>query len=290
MILAALAGSGLVAGLVLAARGLFPSPRSLTDRLGDFHRNARSDVSDREAIVSAWSRMTVAFLRAVRGELHDVERDLRVTGTTVDSYATDKLNAGIGGAVLLSVLPVLVGFGVSPMLLLLSAVVGFAGFYFVPDVELRDKAASQRREFDETVTAFVDLVAVSVAGGGGVNTAMIDAARLGDGWAFEQLRQTLADATIRAETPWAGFERLGRDLGVDSLVELAGAMSLAGTSGAKIRETLLARAESARSRELSGRLAEAERSSEAMGIPLAAMFFGWMGFLGYPTIMNLVGV
>lgn len=289
MILAVLAGAILALGLIVVARGLYPSPPSLKHQLSTYHREIRPEMTERESFKSWWAVLAVALVRAVRGDLHDVEMDLAVTGTSVKMFATDKLNAGIGGAAIVFMVLFVGGIVSSPLAALLGSVLGFVGFFLVPDADLKSKAAARRREFNDTVTAFVELVSVSVAGGGGVNTALIDATRMGDGWAFDLLRESLADSNLRSETPWAGFERLGNHLGITSLVELSGAMALAGTSGAKVSETLVARAESARSKELSERLSEAERASETMGVPVVAMLIGWMGFLGYPAIMNLVG-
>lgn len=289
MILAVLAGVILALGIVFVARGLYPSPPTLRHQLSTYHREIRPQMTDRESFKSWWSVIAIALVKAVRGDLHDVEMDLAVTGTSVKTFAADKLNAGLGGAAIAFMVLYFGGIVSSPIVAVLGSVFGFVVFFLVPDADLKSKAAARRREFDDTVTAFVELVSVSVAGGGGVNTALVDATRMGEGWAFELLRESLADSNLRSETPWAGFERLGNHLGIPTLVELSGAMALAGSSGAKVSETLVSRAESARSKELSERLAEAERASETMGVPVVAMLIGWMGFLGYPAVMNLVG-
>lgn len=59
--------------------------------------------------------------------------------------------------------------------------------------------------------------------------------------------------------------------------------------GAKISDSLAARAQSARARELAERLAEEEQTSEALGVPVVVMLLAWVGFLGYPAVVNVIG-
>ncbi len=276
-------------GIWLVLRGLFPAPVSLAERLATFDdRGIRSD--NPGALRSLWSRLAVWLLRTVKSDLMDeVQSDLEVTAGDLETHATDKLNAGVGGAVLLVAVLYLFGLARSVFAVTLILVAGFIVFYVVPDLELKRRAAARREEFREALNAFVSLVAVSISGGGGVNSAMNDATAIGGGWCFEALRRSIAEATLHGESPWAGFDRLGRRLGVVSLIELAGALSLAGTSGARVTETLKARAESGRERELAEAMTAAEKKSESMNIPVATMLLGWMGFMGYPAVANLLG-
>ena len=38
------------------------------------------------------------------------------------------------------------------------------------------------------------------------------------------------------------------------------------------------------------RLAEEERKSEALGVPVVLMLLAWVGFLGYPALVNIIGL
>lgn len=144
-------------------------------------------------------------------------------------------------------------------------------------------------EFVEALNAFVSLVAVSIAGGGGVNTAMKDTTSLGGGWPFEMIHRTLDEAALFGESPWSALDRLGRDLDVEELIELAGALSLAGVSGARVADTLRSRAESGRQKALAEAKAKAEAKSESMNLPVAAMLLGWVLFMGFPAVAALLG-
>lgn len=36
--------------------------------------------------------------------------------------------------------------------------------------------------------------------------------------------------------------------------------------------------------------AEEERKSEALGVPVVLMLLAWVGFLGYPAVVNIIGL
>lgn len=285
-----LVGAVLGLGLWLLVRGLFPTPVDLAQRLARYAEERDEAPSSQTVISSAWGRLAIWLLRSLRGELiTDVEADVDVVGGTLQGHATDKLNAGAGGGVLFPVIALLFGFATSAPVLLILSVFGAIIFYLAPDIELRGKAATRRAEFDEALTGFVSLVAVSISGGGGVNSAMSDATDIGRSWCFILIGRSLEESALVGESPWAGLNRMGRRLNLVSLIEFAGALSLAGTSGARVAETLQVRAESSRKRELAEVRAEAEKNSESMGVPIAAMLLGWFGFMGYPAVINLLG-
>src|SRR5438552_1182284 len=82
--------------------------------------------------------------------------------------------------------------------------------------------------------------------GRGLPEALMTASTIGEHWAMARIRQALANARLIGITPWDAMARLGEDLGVEELRDLASALALAGDEGAKIRSSLLARAASLR--------------------------------------------
>ena len=73
------------------------------------------------------------------------------------------------------------------------------------------------------------------------------------------------------------------------LIELASALTLAGTSGARVTETLVARAHSNREKELAEVRSEAEEKSSKLGLPVGLIMVTWVFFIGYPAVKGLVG-
>ena len=113
-----------------------------------------------------------------------------------------------------------------------SLVCGLAGFV-LPDLGIHAEAEARRRDFRHALGSFLDLVVIALAGGGGVETALADAASVGEGWAFDELRHSLDAARLARDTPWSALERLGNELGVAELGELAASVGLAGCRGSQ---------------------------------------------------------
>jgi Flp pilus assembly protein TadB len=157
-------------------------------------------------------------------------------------------------------------------------------FFFVPDLTLRTEAAERRKAFRHALSSFLDLVVISLAGGAGVESALRYAAAIGEGWAFTQLRSALDVTMLTGETPWSALGRLGQELGVPELAELAASVSLAGTEGARVRESLAAKAKSLRDHELSEAEAEAQSATERMALPVVLLFLGFLILIGFPAV------
>jgi hypothetical protein len=292
MIEAAFVGVMLGIGLTILFRGLNPPDATLQERIDELSAPMYGDDFDDvepESFDALREQLAVRLLRATKGDkIADTLADVAVSRRSVEAFAIDKLSGGLGAGI------IFVGGGIWFGLIstiMGGIIVGAAGAavgYSLPDFEVRRQAAAGRIEFEEALTAFVGLVSVSMSGGGGLNTAMADSAAVGRGWVFETLLQTLNDAQLRSEPAWRSLDQLGRRLQVDGLIELAGALGLAGDSGARITETLIARAESGRKRMIADARAEAERQTANLGLPVGTLLIGWVGFLGYPAVVNVI--
>jgi Flp pilus assembly protein TadB len=85
----------------------------------------------------------------------------------------------------------------APIELPIAFTVGFrvAGAV-LPNLTLRSEAARRRRSFNHALSAFLDLVAVNLAAGRGVEGALDTASEAGTGWAFTELRHALYRAKV----------------------------------------------------------------------------------------------
>ena len=176
--------------------------------------------------------------------------------------------------------------GATPAVVTLAAM-AFA--FFLPDLALRQEAEDRRRDFRHVVGSFLDLVAMNLAGGRGLPEALMTASTIGDHWAMARIRQALANARLIGITPWDAMARLGEDLGVDELRDLASALALAGDEGAKIRASLLSRAASLRRKELADVEGKAGERSQSMLVAQLVMCAAFMLFLGYPAGAAILG-
>jgi Flp pilus assembly protein TadB len=159
----------------------------------------------------------------------------------------------------------------------------------VPIKKITDAAAVRRSDMDLAVAVYLDLVNVLLAGGAGVETAMLAAAGAGDGWSFEQIRIALARAQSSRRSYWDSLRELGHRTRVDSLEEVAHSVQLAGEHGARIRQSLGAKAHALRSRNLARIEHEAEQRTERMGLPVVVLFIGFILLVGYPAFAGTVG-
>lgn len=216
-----------------------------------------------------------------------VRTDLAVMNRTVTQHMGNKVLLALAAFVWFPGVVWLTGFAdgaaVPLVLALLAGVFGFV----LPDLALHSEAEKRRRDFRHVTGAFLDLVAMNLAGGRGLPEALTAASSFGDHWGMVRLRQALSNARIMGWTPWEGIGRLGRDLGVDELRDLASALALAGDEGARIRSSLMSRAESMRRKEMVDVEGAAGESSQSMLMAQLLMCVAFLVFLAYPAVSQL---
>ena len=145
----------------------------------------------------------------------------------VESLMAEKAMLGLTGAAF----PLVLAGGLSlgdldpslPLVLGGSAFLGAAGF-ILPDAILRQRARNRRKSFRYALSAFLDMVSISLAGGGLVQGSMQDAVAVGRGWAFDEFRRPLGATRTTGHPPWEDLGRLGDELGVPELEELPPAL------------------------------------------------------------------
>ena len=285
---AALAGAFLAAGLLLVLQGLFPKKPTLALRLAQFNDGSLDlQQGPKESLLQSYA---LQLLETVKGEkLERYESDLLVSGGDLPTAAVEKVqSAAIVGAGF-GVVGVLIGAVSGPVGLFAALALGAVLGYSYSDFELKKKAAARRVEFAHTLTTYMTLLTSSISGGGGLTTALDDAVAMGDSWVFDHIRECLAAARLEGVSPWNALEQLGHRLQVVPLIELAGALTLAGASGARVTETLTSRAHSSRQKELSEVRAEAEAKSSKLGLPVGMIMMTWVIFIIFPAIQSLLG-
>jgi len=215
-----------------------------------------------------------------------IRTDLSVLNRSFTVHMGTKVLSGLFGfvwfPVILRVTDV-AGLGVSA----LSGLVAGGLFFSLPDAQLRREAERRRRDFRHVMGSFLDLVAMNLAGGRGLPEALMAASSIGEHWAMVRIRQALSNARIVGHTPWEGIAALGRDLGVEELRDLASALALAGDEGAKIRNSLMARAASMRRKELADVEGMAGENSQSMLLAQILIAISFLLFLTYPAVAQL---
>jgi tight adherence protein C len=251
---------------------------------GALDRRARS------AFASLSDRLEV--LAADRGwELGQQRADLALMGRTRGTHLATKVATGFGLFLLAPFVWTMMTVAGAPLPPAIPAVaaVAFAAFgFFLPDLALRSEATARRRDFRRSVGVFLDLVSMNLAGGRGLPEALLAAASVGDHWSMVRIRQALANARLYGTTPWVALGDLGRDIDVEELKELSGALVLAADDGAKIRSSLSARAATLRRRELTQAEGEEGEKSQSMLVAQMLISTAFLLFLAYPAVSKLL--
>jgi Flp pilus assembly protein TadB len=169
----------------------------------------------------------------------------------------------------------------------MAAIGGVVGA-LVPYSDVRRKAGERRRAFRHMVSAFLDLVAMNLSGGRGVPEALQAASTISDNWGVVRIRDALESARLQGITPWAALGQLGEEVDVDELRDLAASLALVAEDGAKVRESLTARASSMRHRELADAEARAAAKSQTMLVAQMLLCLGFLGFLLYPAVIQIL--
>lgn len=289
MTLAIVIGIGFAGGLSLVLSGVRPAPTPLHRALAAL-RPATSAHPELDVASGAFGRaLGGGLVRSSFGEriLDRVRADLRITGVSASDHLAARVAYAITGVIWapFAVAVAQLGGVRLPLLvpLWLSLALGPVGF-LVPTLTVRTAAAERRRDFRHALSAFLDVVSISLAGGRGVETALHDAASAGRGWAFDEIRRALLEAQLLGETPWSGIARLSAELDIPELAELAASASLAGAEGARVRASLAAKAKALRLQGLTEVEAAAQAASERMSLPIVALMLGFIVFIAYPAV------
>jgi tight adherence protein C len=286
------------AALFLLVFALLPRRTTLARQVAAFDadRPMRSRTAYLAADESEFSRRIgkglAAFCAEQGWEFPSLRANLSLIGKSFENYLATKALLALFGFLLgpialvfLSVAGMHVSFIIPVWLGILLAAI----FFFLPDLEVKQKADARRRDFRHAIGAFLDLVSMNLAGGRGVPEALMAASEIGSGWALGRIRDALASARIVGQTPWQALGALGEEVRVDELRDLAAALSLVAEDGAKVRESLSARAASLRRRELADLEGEAGEKSQSMLVAQMLLCAGFLVFLTYPMIGVLLG-
>jgi len=217
--------------------------------------------------------------------------DLSLIGRPVETHIAMSLL----GMILGGVLALLLGTMVTTLLFrlplttpLIITIIGVVIGGLLPTAQMASRARVRRRDFRHAVGSFLDLVALNLSGGRGVPEALNAASSISDGWAMVRIRDCLEIARLQGITPWIALGQLGDEAGVAELRDLSAALELVADDGAKVRESLAARAASLRRRELADAEGRAQARSQSMLVAQLLLAIGFMIFLIYPAIVRVL--
>jgi Flp pilus assembly protein TadB len=218
--------------------------------------------------------------------------DLRLLGRDTSGWLAMKIAYGVLGLVTAPVLSALLALGGRPVPWMLPAGGSLALgtlLFFLPDLVTRVNASERRADFRHALTSYLDLVALERGSGAAPTEALEAAAAVGGGWAFERIRAALDQARKASLPPWDGLSALAAEVGITELADVAEIAGVAGQEGARILDTLTARAESMRAQALAAMKARAGARSTTMVLPIALLAGGFLVLLIFPDFYRLFG-
>lgn len=272
-------------GVFVAVRELVPAAPRLDAALarldpGAFHAPAAPNhrITERIAVELGWLPVPAA--------------DLALLGKDRESWVASKvvcLLLGLAAPPFLTGLVAVVGIRLPWSFPVVVSLVLGGALFFAPDLVTRVNAAERRADFRHALTSYLDLVALERGAGAGPTEALEAAAEIGEGWAFVRIAGALDAARRSGAAPWTALARLARETGISELADVADIAEVAGHEGAKILDTLSARAASMRAEALAADRARAGSRSTTMVIPIALLGAGFLLLVIFPVVYRTFG-
>jgi tight adherence protein C len=282
-------------GIVVALRPAAPSLSAALYELDRYPMSTRRACQEQQRPSRVRvDRYLTARLAAAASERDDVRVRLgpllTITDTSLQQFCGEVLLGSGVGVVLPGLWWMVVTAGGVHLPFAVPLWAGLAlgcGGGLLPVVVLRSKAKQARQLARRVIGSFLNLVVLCLAGGMGIESALHASARIGEDDISERILGALVLAQDAGEPPWDALDRLGRDLGVTELTELAAAVALAGAEGARIRMTLTAKAASIRRHDLADAETQANTVTERLFLPGVFLLVGFLVFIAYPAVARI---
>jgi len=296
MVLVIVAGFGIGVGLGAVLWGLFPPPLTLRASLARLTgEHVPAPVVLTHGVGNArriCSQILDTNIRKVPRLAEIVLPDLAITGTPTETFAVKVVGYGAGLALLGPVLwaamqgiGVHVGFELPAVAVL---VLGGAGAV-TPFFDLHTAAQRRRRHFCHSLSTYASLVSMAMAGAMGWSSALEVAAGVSRrDWAMTEIAQALLWAEAYRKQPWEGLDHLADRFNLPDLADLARSMAQAG-DGARIRDSLDAKASSLRLKEAAALEDAAAATTQKMLLPGVLLMAGYGLLVFYPALAAFTG-
>lgn len=289
-------GCGVGVGVLLLVRSLAPPRGDLAVAVGRWDASRRlaaltAQRAENHSLRERTGRWLVGQLHRYGVELPNMREDLAILERSLERYLVSLLVTFAVGfsfmacaGTVFALIGIPLGFAVP-----LGVGIIFGGVLVVANtVQLHRDAEGRRAEMRHTLTIYLTLVRMGLASGRGLPEALPMAAQIGSGWTFDLLAATLRHSRNIGQSAWVGWDELGSRIGVAELRDLGASVELVGGEGARVQESLAARAETLRQRELDADHERAEQYEESMKMAAMVMVIGLLTFIGFPAIMTIL--
>lgn len=295
---ALLAGAAFGAALLVAVSAFrTPLPHlahTLTALRGDTPLTAGAvglgaDRPSGNGLVDRWGRWV---LRA--GRINPSARQtaqLRLRGISLSRFYGERLTSALLCAGIAAMLAVTASaFGVTLSLSLPAGAVLFAAAlgWFLPALRISASAKAVADDASEALLVYIDLVILERMANQHAKDALTRAAKVSDNPLFLQIQAALARAELEREPPWTEMRRLGEQLDMPQLADIADIARMQ-EEGGSLAAAFRARVAELRNAHVVQRQTEADRITQRMEIPKVLPVVVVSFILIMPPLLRVAG-
>ena len=219
------------------------------------------------------------------------EAELRDTATTVPDVLARLVAATAVGFFTTTGAVAALGAVNGRVLALPALTLGVVGAVVGPASVLSDwqrRARRRRRQFTNAVTDYIQLVAVCLTSQRSAEQAVLYAAEVGEGSAFDALGHALTTAPAMGLSVWEAIDTVGVTYHVTPLRDLASSIERQATVGVTVDTTVAALAADLRRHGLDELQRDADRANATMIGPTTLFVVGVILFLAYPLAIRIL--
>jgi tight adherence protein C len=180
-------------------------------------------------------------------------------------------------------------FSWNPAMVTTIVAVALTAGYFLTRSIVASEATERRAAFTSELSNYLDVVALLLAGGAGIDEALLFAAT-GTTPGVTSIRNAISAASSRSIPVWDALEELAIRTRVNQLQELVSSVKLASDRGAQVRLSLTAKADSLRASEDAEDLGASERATERMSAPIVVMFVVFIALAVAPMLAQVLSL
>ena len=295
---ALLAGAAFGAALLVAVSAFrTPLPHlahTLTALRGDTPTTAGAvelgaDLPSGNGLVDRWGRWV---LRA--GRINPSARQaaqLRLRGISLSRFYGERLTSALLCAGIVGMLAVSASaFGVTLSLSLPAGAVLFAAVFgwFLPALRISASAKTVADDASEALLVYIDLVILERMANQHAKDALTRAAKVSNNPLFLQIQAALARAELEREPPWTEMRRLGEQLDMPQLADIADIARMQ-EEGGSLAAAFRARVAELRNAHVVQRQKEADRITQRMEIPKVLPVVVVSFILIMPPLLRVAG-
>lgn len=242
-----------------------------------------------DGLVDRWGRW---LLRA--GRIDPSARQtaqLRLRGISLSRFYGERLTSAVLCDGIVAMLAVSASaFGVTLSLSLpAGAVLVAAAFgWFLPALRISASAKTVADDASEALLVYIDLVILERMANQHAKDALTRAAKVSDNPLFLQIQAALARAELEREPPWTEIRRLGEQLGMPQLADIADIARLQ-DEGGSLAAAFRARVAELRNAHVVQRQKEADRITQRMEIPKVLPVVVVSFILIMPPLLRVAG-